>query len=358
MSSGRPVSSESAACGCSSLSTPDALAQSAFVIISNTGGDMMRLATQIALAFVLFGLEPALAQSWPERPIRAFIPFSAGSATDVIPRVVFEELAGELGQPIVVENRGGAGGTLGVGAVVAAAPDGYTILANSSAHTVAPWIVANLPYNVATDLRAVAALGQNANVLVVSPAKGWHSAQDLVAAARARPGTFNYGSAGVGTATHISAERFRLAAKFEAVHVPYKGGPEALADVLAGRVDFYYCPISTAIPLISEGRLLALAVSTPARAAALPEVPTSLEAGFPDSDYTVWYGVFMPARTAQAVVDKFHAATMKVLASPVMREKLAKLAVDPLPMTPAQFDKRVTDELAANEVVIKSAGIR
>ena len=207
-----------------------------------------------AFVVVLVGINTtALAETWPTRPIKAFIPFSAGSATDVIPRVVFEELSTQLGQPIVVENRGGAGGTIGVGAVVAAAPDGYTILANSSAHTIAPWIVPNLPYNVATDLRATVALGKNANMLVVSPSKGWRTLQDLVAAAKAKPGTFNYGSAGVGTATHISAERLRLSAKFEATHIPYKGGPEALADVLAGRIDFYYCPISTRSRLCATG---------------------------------------------------------------------------------------------------------
>jgi len=319
----------------------------------------MILRRWLAFVVVLVGINTtAFAESWPARPIKAFIPFSAGSATDVIPRVVFEELSTQLGQPIVVENRGGAGGTIGVGAVVAAEPDGYTILANSSAHTIAPWIVPNLPYNVATDLRATVALGKNANMLVVSPSKGWRTLQDLVAAAKARPGTFNYGSAGVGTATHISAERLRLSAKFEATHIPYKGGPEALADVLAGRIDFYYCPISTAIPLVRDGRLVALAASTPTRADALPEVPTSLEAGYPDSDYTVWYGVFMPGKTPQAVVDTFYGAAAKVLQSPVTRAKLAQLAVDPMPMTPAEFDKRVADELTANEKLIKAAGIK
>ena len=319
----------------------------------------MILRRWIAFVVVLVGINTtAFAETWPAKPIKAFIPFSAGSATDVIPRVVFEELSTQLGQPIVVENRGGAGGTIGVGAVVGAEPDGYAILANSSAHTIAPWIVPNLPYNVATDLRATVALGKNANMLVVSPSKGWRTLQDLVAAAKAKPGTFNYGSAGVGTATHISAERLRLSAKFEATHIPYKGGPEALADVLAGRIDFYYCPISTAIPLVRDGRLVALAASTPTRADALPEVPTSLEAGYPDSDYTVWYGVFMPGKTPQAVVDTFYGAAAKVLQSPVTRAKLAQLAVDPMPMTPAEFDKRVADELTANEKLIKAAGIK
>ena len=319
----------------------------------------MILRRWLAFVVVLVGINAtAFAESWPAKPIKASIPFSAGSATDVIPRVVFEELSSQLDQPIVVENRGGAGGTIGVGAVVGAEPDGYAILANSSAHTIAPWIVPNLPYNVAADLRAAVALGKNANVLVVSPSKGWRTLQDLVAAAKARPGKFNYGSAGVGTATHISAERLRLSAKFEATHIPYKGGPEALADVLAGRIDFYYCPISTAIPLVRDGRLLALAVSTPTRADALAEVPTSLEAGYSDSDYTIWYGVFMPAKTSQAIVDTFYAATTKVLQSPITRAKLTQLAVDPLPLTPAEFDKRVAGEIVANGRLIKAAGIK
>src|SRR5262245_21680962 len=319
----------------------------------------MIVSRRFAFTLLLVALNgAAAAQTWPKKPIKAFIPFSAGSATDVITRAVFEPLSAELGQPIVVENRGGAGGTIGVGAVVAAEPDGYTILANSSAHTIAPWIVPNLPYNVATDLRAVTALGKNANVLVVSPDKGWRTVQELVAAARAKPGSFNYGSAGVGTATHISAERLRLSSKFEATHIPYKGGPEALADVLAGRIDFYYCPISTAIPLVRDGRLLALAVSTPTRADALAEVPTSLEADYPDSDYTVWYGIFMPAKTPPAIINKFHAVAGKVLQSPATQQKLKQLAVDPMPSTPAEFDKRVAQELAANGILIKLAGIK
>jgi tripartite-type tricarboxylate transporter receptor subunit TctC len=312
-----------------------------------------------ALAIVLIAAShPVAAQSWPAKPIRAFIPFSAGSATDIVPRAVFEPLSAELGQPIVVENRGGAGGTVGVGAVVTAEPDGYTILANSSAHTVAPFIVPNLPYNVGTDLRAAAALGKNANVLIVSPDKGWRTLDDLVAAARAKPGALNYGSAGVGTATHVSAERLLQSANIDVVHVPYKGGPEALADVLGGRVDFYYCPISTAIPFIQDGRLRPLAVSTPTRAAALPDVPTSIEAGYPGSDYTVWYGVFMPAKTPDQIVDRFYEATTKALQTPALRAKFVQLAVDPLPLTPKQFDQRVADELAANAVVMKAARIK
>jgi tripartite-type tricarboxylate transporter receptor subunit TctC len=318
----------------------------------------MNLGISTTLAIVLIATtHPVAAQSWPAKPIRAFIPFSAGSATDIVPRAVFEPLSAELGQPIVVENRGGAGGTVGVGAVVGAEPDGYTILANSSAHTVAPFIIPNLPYNVGTDLRAVVALGTSAGALVVSPDKGWRTLDDLVAAARAKPGALNFGSAGVGTGTHMSGERLLQSAKIDVVHVPYKGGPEALADVLAGRVDFYYCPISTAIPFLQDGRLRALAVSTPTRSAALPDVPTSVELGYPGSDYTVWYGVFMPAKTPDQIVERFYQATTKALQTPALRQKFTQLAVDPLPLTPKQFDQRIADELAANAVVMKTVRI-
>ena len=201
----------------------------------------MRLVCRVAIVALSIGLaSAALAETWPDKPIRAFIPFGAGSATDVIPRAVFDALAAELGQPIIVENRGGAGGTLGIGEVVRAQPDGYTILANSSAHAIAPFIVPNFPYDVAKDLSGVLMIGQNANVMLVLPSKGWKTVQDFVAAAKAKPGSMNFGSAGVGTATHICGERLRLAAGIEATHVPYKGGAEALTDLLGGRLDFLF----------------------------------------------------------------------------------------------------------------------
>src|SRR5882672_7469866 len=219
--------------------------------------DMKSWYSVLVAAAISLNSGAALAQAWPTKPIRAFVPFAAGSATDIVPRALFEPLGAALGQPVIIENRGGAGGTLGIGAVVRADADGHTILANSSAHTIAPWIVPNFPFDLAKDLSGAVMIGQNANVLIVSPAKGWKTAQDLVAAAKAKPGSINYGSAGVGTATHVAAEKFRLSAGFEAVHIPYKGGAEALADILAGRIDFYYCPISTALPFIEDKRVLA-----------------------------------------------------------------------------------------------------
>lgn len=318
----------------------------------------MTLAKRIAIVALSFGLaSAAMAETYPDKPIRAFIPFGAGSATDVIHRALFDAVGAELGQTIIVENRGGAGGTLGVGAVVRADPDGYTVLANSSAHTVSPFIV-NAPYDTAKDLSGVFMVGQNANVMIVIPDKGWKTAQDFIAAAKAKPGTINYGSAGVGSATHISAERFRMAAGVEATHVPYKGGAEAMTDLLGGRIDFYFCPISTALPLIRDGRALALVVSTPTRASDLPNVPTPADVGLKDASTVIWYAIFMPSKTPRAIVDKFHDVAAKVLATPAMKAKMKQLAVDPMPLSPTEIDQLVVKELAANEKLIKAAGIK
>jgi tripartite-type tricarboxylate transporter receptor subunit TctC len=232
------------------------------------------------------------------------------------------------------------------------------MLAGGTALTIAPWIVPNMPYDTARELAGALMIGQSADVLIVPPGRGWKTVRDLVAAAKAKPGSINYSSAGVGTGTHLNAEKFRLSAGFEAVHIPYKGGAEALADVLGGRVDFYFCPISTALPFIADGRVVALAVSTATRASDLPNVPTTLEAGYANSDLAVWYGVLMPAKTPRAIIDKFHAAGTKVLATPEMRHKLKGLAVDPMPLTPAEMDKFVADEIAANGRLIKAAGIQ
>ena len=318
----------------------------------------MKLACRIALVALSFALSSAaLAETWPDKPIRAFIPFGAGSATDIVPRTVFDAMSKELGQTITVENKGGAGGTIGIGEVVRANPNGYTILANSSAQTIAPWIVPNFPYDVTKDLTGALMIGQNANVMLVLPSRGWKTVAGFVAAAKAKPGGMNFGSAGVGTATHICGERLKVATGIEATHVPYKGGAEALTDLLGGRIDFLFTPISTALPLIRDGRVVPLLVSTPTRASDLPNVPTPVDLGYKDATTIVWYAVFMPAKTPRDIVDKFHAAAVKVLATPEMQAKLKKLAVDPMPMTPDEMDKFVASELDSNARLIKAAGI-
>jgi len=316
----------------------------------------MPRALLVSFLVLLFCRGDALAQTWPSKPIRAIIPFAAGSATDVIPRVVFEPLSARLGQPIVVENRGGAGTTIGAALVAKAEADGYTLLATSSAHTLVPTVYPRAPYDAAVDFAAVVSLGSSPNVLVVSPAKDFKTARDLVVAAKARPGSFNFASAGVGSATHLSAERFRMAAGFEAVHIPFRGGAEAITEVLAGRADFYFCPLGTALPQVREGKLLALAVSSPKRAALLPDVPSVVEL-FPNSDYAFWIGVFMPAKTPRDIVDQFHRVAIETMQLPNVKERLATLGMDPMPLTPAEFDAQVRAEIASTGLLAKAAGV-
>jgi tripartite-type tricarboxylate transporter receptor subunit TctC len=300
----------------------------------------------------------AHAEGWPSRLVKATIPFGAGSAADVVPRLVFDRLAAELGQPIVIENRVGAGGTLGSAAVAKADPDGYSILAQSSALTIAPAIFPNLGFDATKDLASVLMIGSSANVMIVPNSRPWKTVQDFIADAKAKPGSISYGSVGIGSAVHISSEKFRLAAGFEATHVPYRGGSEVIADILGARIDFYFCPHATALPLIREGQVRALVVSTPKRVADLPDVPTPLDAGLKNADSAIWFGVFMPSKTPRDVIEKFHAAGVKVLTEPAMRESLKKLGVEALAMTPSEMDDLVVRETAANKKVIDAARIK
>jgi tripartite-type tricarboxylate transporter receptor subunit TctC len=258
----------------------------------------------------------------------------------------------------VVENRAGAGGSLGTAMVVKADPDGYSVLANSSALTIAPAIYPDLTFDARRDLASVLMIGYSANVMIVSPTRPWKTVQDFIADAKAKPGSISFGSVGVGSAVHISAEKFRLAAGFEATHVPYRGGAEVIADILGGRVDFYFCPLATALPLIRAGQVRALLVSTPARVTDLPDVPAPPEIGLKDADSTIWFGVFMPSKTPREIVDKFHDAGIRVLNDPAMQASLKQLGVEPLPMTPEQMDAFVAHETEVNMAVIKTAGIK
>ena len=300
----------------------------------------------------------AKAQSWPTKTLRAVVPYGAGSTTDIIPRVVFEQLSPQLGQPIVVENRAGAGGTIGAASVAKAEPDGYTFLVNSSAHTISPALYSNLGYDPGRDFAAVVPLGISANVLVVSPEKGFKTVGDLVAAAKAKPGALNFSSVGVGTATHLSAERFRLSAGVEAVHIPFKGGAEAMLEALAGRVDFFFGPVGLVLPHIREGKLVALVVNAPKRAAALPDVPTTSEAGLVDAEYPIWFGLFAPSKTPRDIVDKLHRETVTALQAPRTLKKLSALGVDPMLMAPKEFDAHVQREIAVNAKLVKTIGIK
>src|ERR1700721_469956 len=256
-------------------------------------------------AIVVFAAA-AHADNWPSRLIKATIPFGAGSAADVVPRVVFDRLPGGLGQAIVVENRPGAGGTIGTAAVVKADADGYSILAQSSALAISPAIYPKLPFDITRDLTSALMIGVSANVMIVPISRPWKTVQDFISDAKARPGSIAFGSVGIGSAVHISAEKFRLAAGIETTHVPYRGGAEVIADIIGGRVDFYFCPLATALPLIHAGQVRALLVSTPKRVADLPDVPTPLEAGRKNADSLIWFGGIMPVKTPRDIVDTFH----------------------------------------------------
>ena len=322
-------------------------------------GRIVRIAA-CCLAAASLGLAPAIAgaQEWPNRPIRAIVAFTPGSATDIVGRVVAERLAVFLGQPVVVENRVGAGGTIGANAVAKAEPDGYTILFNSSAHASNPAIYATLPYDTFKDFVNVTVLAGQANVLIVNPDRGYKSVQDLVAAAQVKPGQLNYSSAGVGSGTHLNAEKFRLVAGVDMVHIPHKGTPEATADVVAGRVEFYFCPITAALALVKGNKVQALAVSTPKRSPALPEVPTTVEAGFPKSDYVLWVGMWLPAKTPPAIAQRLHDATIKVLDLPDVKERFAKLGAEPMPMGLSEFDAFMRSEVDDALRITKAAGIK
>lgn len=318
----------------------------------------MRLFTRVCVIALSLLATAAQAETWPSRVIKATIPFGAGSAADVVPRLVFERLSAELGQPIVIENRVGAGGTVGTGTLAKSDPDGYNILAHSSALTVAPALFPNLTYDTAKDLAGVLMLGFSANVMIVPNERPWKTIQDFIADAKAKPGSISFGSVGIGSAVHISSEKLRLAAGFQATHVPYRGGSEVITDILGGRIDFYFCPLATALPLIKEGRVKALVVSTARRVPDLPDVPTPGDIGLKDADSLIWFGVFMPARTPRDIVEKFHAVGNKVLTDPAMQASLKKLGVEPMPLSPKEIDELVVREMAANFELIKAAGIK
>jgi tripartite-type tricarboxylate transporter receptor subunit TctC len=299
----------------------------------------------------------AMAQAWPTRPILAVIPFSAGNANDVVGRVVLDQLSQQLGEPIVIENRAGAGGTTGVAFVAKAAPDGYTILVHSSTFSAAQAIYKTLPYDTLHDFAAIIPLGLQPTVLVASPSKGWKSVGDLIAAAKAKPNSLTFASAGIGSASHLAAERLRYSAGFQALHVPYRGPNEALADVITGRIDFYFLPIAPALPLINDGKLVALAVSTATRAAALPNVPTTAEVGLKDASYHFWTGLFVPEQTPKSIIAKIYDETHKALAVPGVQERLLKLGVDPMSMSTAEFDTYFRDDVRDTVKLVRDAGI-
>jgi len=298
----------------------------------------------------------ASAQGFPNKPIRMIVPFTPGSATDVMGRTVGDRLAANLGQPVIVENRPGAGGTIGIGIVAKSPPDGYTLVVVSSGHVTNPVLyAASLTYEL-KDLSGVSPLGSLPSVLIVSPATGIKSVKELVDTLKAKPGEFNFSTAGVGSAAHVNVEKFKASIGFDAVHVPLKGTPEILLEIASGRVHFGFVPLVSSVGPIREGRVVPLGVSTPRRAPTLADVPTMAETGFPGGEYNFWVGVLAPAGTPKDVLAKLSAEFSKALESPEVKDRLTKIGAIPMPLTPDQFDAQILSE--ANELgpIMKAAG--
>jgi tripartite-type tricarboxylate transporter receptor subunit TctC len=319
--------------------------------------------TYLNFIFLLASFAPVFTvaqaqEPWPKaQTIRFIVPFTPGSGTDVIARILANKLADSLGASIFVENKPGAGGTIGAGIVAKSNPDGYTFLIQSSGHVVNPSLYPGLSYDTLRDFAGVTTLAQLPNVLVTSPAAGYKSLSDLVSKALAEPGAKNYASAGNGSATHMNAEKFKLAAKINAKHIPYRGTPDAITDVMAGRIDWFFSPIVSALPLIKDGKLQALAVGSSKRSSALPEIPTTIEVGVPNSSYIFWVGMFAPSKTPRPIIDKLNAQIINVMKSPAVVAQLDKLGAEPMLMAPNKFDQMVRDEMAAAAIIVKESGM-
>ena len=308
--------------------------------------------------FLMSSLVSAAATAqYPDHPIKIVVPIGAGSTTDFIARLIADKIRGSLGQPLVVENRGGAGGSLGSAVVALAPADGYTLLIASSSHTVNPAIYKSLPYSTTRDFSGVTMLVTLPNILVVPPSKGITSMNALIELGRAKPGQLNYGSGGVGSSAHMSAEQFRSAARFEAVHVAYKGTPDVINELLSGRLDFAFVPITTVLPQIRAGTLVPLALGSMERTPLLPGIPTSVEAGVPGSAYAVWIGMFARSGTPKEVINRLHKEVTAALKDPAVIEQLASVGATPALMTPEEFDSYIKAEIDSVAKTVKQAGI-
>lgn len=306
----------------------------------------------------MFGAPARGQNAYPSQAIRFLVPFTAGSGTDIVARTVADQLVKALGQPVIIENKPGAGGTVGAGQVALAPADGHTVLIHSAAHVANAALYRSLRYDTLKDFTPVTMLATLPNVLVTAPGKDFKTVQELVQKAKAHPGKYMYASAGNGSATHMNAEKFRAAVGIAAVHVPFKGTPEALTEVMSGRLDWFFAPLISALPLIKDGKLTPLAVGTPKRSSVLPDVPTTLEAGYPNSDYTFWVGMFVPAKTPAPVVAKLHEETSRALQVESVRDRLRKLGAELAPMPQAEFASLVQTEASAAAGLIKRANIR
>jgi tripartite-type tricarboxylate transporter receptor subunit TctC len=314
---------------------------------------------RLFLFLVLAVLSSAsFSQAYPDKPVRAIISFTPGSSTDIVGRVVMQKLSEYWGQPVIADNRAGAGGSIGTAAVLREPADGYTLLIDSNAHAVTPSIYASLPYDTLKDFIDVAPFALQPNVLVVSAASRFKTLMDIVNEARAKPGAINFGSAGVGSGTHLNLERFVAAAKIKVTHIPYKGTPEVITNILGGSVDCYWAPISAALSSIKSGKLRPLAVSSSKRNGSLPDVPTTGEAGVSGADSPLWFALWVKAGTPPEIVQKLSTDVRRAVADPGVKEKLQNLGNDTMDMSQPEFARFVREEMETYAKVIKDAGIK
>jgi tripartite-type tricarboxylate transporter receptor subunit TctC len=312
--------------------------------------------SRIAACFIFLTAASAQAQDFPTRPIRVISPYPAGSASDTVTRVVVDQVSQLIGQPMIIETKPGAGGSIGFGFVAKAEPDGYTLVASTSSMATESVLHKTMPYDPVGSFVPVVLIGTSPNLLVASKASGFNTVADLVAAAKAKPGALTFASAGIGSSSHMAAERFRLAAKIDVHHVPFREG--GLLEVMAGRIDFYFLPLAAAASALKSDKLTILAVSSPNRVPLLPDVPSIVEAGYPNAIFRFWNGLSAPIKTPPAAVQKIHDVTLKALNDPALREKLAKLGVQPMPLSVDEFGKFFKDDLAATVDLAKQANIK
>jgi tripartite-type tricarboxylate transporter receptor subunit TctC len=312
----------------------------------------------VAAALALVSIGEAHAQQYPSKPIRILVPFSAGSQTDVLARAIGAKLAEQSGQQVVVDNRSSAGGIVAGGIIVGASPDGHTVMLTSNAFAVSAALYTKLPYDPLKDFAGTGQVASAPLVLVVAPGLGVKSVNELIALAKQKPGQLSFGSAGIGSGTHMGGEQFKFAAGINVVHVPYKGTPEALVDTMAGRIQYWLSPIGPAYPLVKEGRLLALGVTTAQRSPALPDVPTVAEAGLADFEHDAWYGIFAPARTPRALVKQINLAIARVVDLRDLKERMQVQGVVMKSSAPEDFMKLVAADIANMSKVVKAANIK
>ena len=313
---------------------------------------------KLVLCLLALAALPALAQNYPTKPVQVILAFTPGSAVDIVGRIVAAKLSEMWGQPVVNDNRSGAGGSIGSAVVARAAPDGYTLLVTSNAHTVNPAIFAHLPYDTLKDFTDIVPFAEQPNVMVVGVDAPYKTLRDLVAAAKAKPGAINLGHAGIGSGTHLSTEKFIAAANIKVVEVPFKGTPEVIAAILSHNVDGYWAPISAGLSNIKSGKLRALAVTTAKRSPVLPEVPTIAEAGVKGAESALWVAMWGPAGMSRELVNKINADARKALADPGVKSRLQALGNDTMDMSPQAFAKLVREEMDSNRRLLAAAGVK